>query len=183
MTGPEYEQFVRAVLSEKLKLPPEELQSTHSPGATLPGTSNLQHQIDLFYVQETEVAKYVTIIECKYRGTRPVDQPLVQPKGCQAFLGEERKSAIDGERRGGFSASKCEKDGPLGTPRSSRASSSTRIRISKVLGPYLVSRPVEIGGWASVRLSSSLDRWAFSEWNEGQSRRKGPLRKLGVAVA
>lgn len=71
----------------------------------------------------------------------------------------------------------------VGTPRSSRASSSTRIRISKVLGPYLVSRPVEIGGWASVRLSSSLDRWAFSEWNEGQRRRKGPLRKLGVAVA
>ncbi len=78
MTGSEYEQFVRAVLSEKLKIPPEELQSTHAPGVTLPGASSLQHQIDLFYVQETEVAKYLTIVECKYRGSRPVDQPLVQ---------------------------------------------------------------------------------------------------------
>ena len=78
MKGLEYEQFVRAILSEKLKLAPEELQSTHAPGVVLPGASSLQHQIDLFYVQETEVAKYLTIVECKYRASRPVDQQLVQ---------------------------------------------------------------------------------------------------------
>ena len=78
MTGLEYEQFVRAVLSEKLNLAPEELQSAHVPGAVLPGASSAQHQIDLFYVEETEVARYLTIIECKYRGSRPVDQALIQ---------------------------------------------------------------------------------------------------------
>jgi Restriction endonuclease len=78
MTGTEYEQFVRAVLCRTLKLEPDKLQSTHSAGVTLPGAGNLEHQIDLFYVDETEVAEYVTIIECKYRESRPVDQALLQ---------------------------------------------------------------------------------------------------------
>jgi Restriction endonuclease len=78
MTGREYEQFVRAVLSRKLNIPPDTLRSTHSPGVTLPNAGGIEHQIDLFYVDETEVAEYVTIIECKYRGSRPVDQILVQ---------------------------------------------------------------------------------------------------------
>jgi hypothetical protein len=76
--GIEYEQLVRAVLSEKLGLPPNELRSTRAPGAVLPNAGSVQHQIDLFYVQETELAKYVTIVECKYRESRPVDQELVQ---------------------------------------------------------------------------------------------------------
>ena len=38
----------------------------------------LLHQIDLFYVEETEIAKYVTIIECKYRKTEKVEQEDVQ---------------------------------------------------------------------------------------------------------
>lgn len=78
MTGLEYEQFVRAVLCRKLNIPPEKLQSTHSPGVTLPNAGDIEHQIDLFYVDETEVAEYVTIIECKYRSSRPVDQTLLQ---------------------------------------------------------------------------------------------------------
>lgn len=78
LTGPEYEQFVRAVLCDRLNIAPDALISARSPGATLPGTSHLQHQIDLFYVEETEVAKYLTIIECKYRTSAPVDQQELQ---------------------------------------------------------------------------------------------------------
>ena len=78
MKGPEYEQFVRAVLSRKLGLRPDELRSTHAPGVTLPNASDVEHQVDLFFVQETEVVEYITIIECKYRESRPVDQALVQ---------------------------------------------------------------------------------------------------------
>ena len=78
MTGPEYEQFVRAVICRTLNIAPDKLQSTHSPGVTLPNASGLDHQIDLFYVDETEIAEYITIIECKYRGSRPVDQTLLQ---------------------------------------------------------------------------------------------------------
>ncbi len=78
MTGPEYEQFVRAVLCRKLNILPEKLQSTRSPGVSLPNAGDIEHQIDLFYVDETEIAEYVTIIECKYRGSRPVDQTLLQ---------------------------------------------------------------------------------------------------------
>ena len=78
MKGLEYEQFVRAVLRRKLGLTPAELQSTHAAGATLPNAADVEHQVDLFYVQDTEIAEYVTIIECKYRESRPVDQALVQ---------------------------------------------------------------------------------------------------------
>lgn len=78
MKGPEYEQFVRAVLCKKLGLSSEELRSACASGATLPNAEGVKHQVDLFYVQETEVAEYVTIVECKYRESRPVDQTLVQ---------------------------------------------------------------------------------------------------------
>ena len=78
MTGAEYEQFVRAVLCRILKIPPDKLMSTHSPGVTLPNAGDLDHQIDLFHVDENEIAEYVTIIECKYRESRPVDQTLLQ---------------------------------------------------------------------------------------------------------
>jgi hypothetical protein len=78
MTGSEYEQFVRAVLCRKLNIAPEKLQSTHSPGVSLPNAGDIKHQIDLFYVEETEVAEYITIIECKYRESRPVDQLFLQ---------------------------------------------------------------------------------------------------------
>jgi hypothetical protein len=76
--GPEYEQLVRAVLSQRLGLPPEDLRSTRAPGAVLPNAGSIRHQIDLFYVHETEVAKYVTIVECKYRNSRLIDQERVQ---------------------------------------------------------------------------------------------------------
>ena len=78
MTGLEYEQFVRAVLCRILKIPPNKLQSARTPGAVLPNGADIEHQIDLFYVDETEIAEYITIIECKYRVSRPVDQQLVQ---------------------------------------------------------------------------------------------------------
>ena len=78
MTGTEYERFVRAVLVERLDIPPVRLRSTFEAGATLPGMPALEHQIDLIWFQENEVAEYITIIECKYRGTDPVDQPEIQ---------------------------------------------------------------------------------------------------------
>jgi len=78
MTGPEYEQFVRAVLAERLNLAPDQLVSTRSPGATLPGQDDLKHQIDLIYFQDNEIAEYITIIECKFRSSDLVDQPEVQ---------------------------------------------------------------------------------------------------------
>jgi hypothetical protein len=78
MTGLEYEQFVRAVLCQRLGLEPSSLQSLRSSGVTLPGGAGLKHQIDLFHVEETEIAKYITIIECKYRGSGLVDQQELQ---------------------------------------------------------------------------------------------------------
>lgn len=78
MTGPKHEQFVRAVLCERPGLEPGSLQSLRSPGVTLPGAASLKHQIDLFHIQETEIARHVTIIECKYHGHRLVDQQELQ---------------------------------------------------------------------------------------------------------
>jgi hypothetical protein len=78
MTGSEYEQFVRAVLAKRLKLVDSQLVSTREPGVTLPGAANLKHQIDLMYFQETEIAEYITIIECKWRESGPVDQQEIQ---------------------------------------------------------------------------------------------------------
>lgn len=74
MTGRQYEQFVRAVILKQLAIPPEALRSSREPGVTLPGAPGVMHQIDLLYVEETEFAKYVTLIECKYRSAAPVDQ-------------------------------------------------------------------------------------------------------------
>ena len=54
MTGTEYEQFVRAVLAKRLKLPKARLVSIRESGATLPSAADLKHQIDLMYFQERE---------------------------------------------------------------------------------------------------------------------------------
>lgn len=78
MTGSEYEQFVRAVLAKRLKLVDKQLVSVREPGATLPGAADLKHQIDLMYFQDTEIAEYITIIECKWRESDPVDQQEIQ---------------------------------------------------------------------------------------------------------
>lgn len=78
MTGQEYEQFVRAVLCHHLGLDSSSLKSMREPGVTLPGGANLKHQIDLYHVKETEIAKYTTIIECKYRSSGLVDQQEMQ---------------------------------------------------------------------------------------------------------
>lgn len=77
MTGHQYEQFARAVLVRELKLSPDELRSTRMPGVQFPGEKELKHQIDLFYVDETEVAEYITIFQCKYRKSRKVGQAEV----------------------------------------------------------------------------------------------------------
>ena len=74
MTGHQYEQFVRAVLIRELKWSPDKLQSTRVPGVQFPGEKGPKHQIDLLYVDENEIAEYTTIIECKYHGTRKVEQ-------------------------------------------------------------------------------------------------------------
>jgi hypothetical protein len=74
MNGIEYEQLVRAVLVKTLKIDPTELKSAREEGATLPGTPELKHQIDLFHIDRTEIADYITVIECKFRGSSPVDQ-------------------------------------------------------------------------------------------------------------
>ncbi|MCP5528503.1 MAG: restriction endonuclease [Verrucomicrobiales bacterium] len=78
MNGPQYEHFVRAALAERLHVPAEKIASTRNDGATLPGAQSLQHQIDLMFIQDSEIAEYVTIIECKYRGSDLVDQPDIQ---------------------------------------------------------------------------------------------------------
>jgi hypothetical protein len=77
MTGSQYEQYVRAVLARKLKLSPEALRSAKEPGTTLPDGSPVSHQIDLLFTEHGAVADYVTIIECKYRSSAPVDQEEV----------------------------------------------------------------------------------------------------------
>lgn len=74
MKGTDYEQVVRAVLLKKLNIAPEELKSVREHGATLPGGPELKHQIDLFHIDSTEIADYITIIECKYRTSELVDQ-------------------------------------------------------------------------------------------------------------
>ena len=74
MKGTDYEQVVRAVLVQKLDISPDELKSVREHGATLPGTPELKHQIDLFHVDSTEIADYITIIECKYRTSASIDQ-------------------------------------------------------------------------------------------------------------
>ena len=78
MTGLEYEHFVRAALAEQLRVPSEKIVSRHAYGATLPGAKELQHQIDLMFIQDSEIAEYLTIFECKYRGSGLVDQPDIQ---------------------------------------------------------------------------------------------------------
>lgn len=77
MEGIEYEQFVRAVLVKRLNLPPESLISSREAGLTFPGNPKLIHQIDLIYREETDVAEYITIVECKYRKSAKVDQEEV----------------------------------------------------------------------------------------------------------
>lgn len=77
MKGLQYEQFVRAVLARKLAISPRDLRSTRESGAALPGGASVQHQIDLIYTESGPVADYITIIECKYRSSAPVDQEEV----------------------------------------------------------------------------------------------------------
>ena len=74
MKGTDYEQVVRAVLVRKLGIAPDELKSVREHGATLPWAPKLKHQIDLFHIDSTEIADYITIIECKYRTSALVDQ-------------------------------------------------------------------------------------------------------------
>jgi hypothetical protein len=77
MTGAQYEQIVRSVLARKLAIPPDELRSGREPGAVLPDGPAVLHQVDLIYTDKTAVADYITVIECKYRSTAPVDQEEV----------------------------------------------------------------------------------------------------------
>ena len=77
MTGAEYEQFVRAVLVRRLGLRPDQLRSAKATGVSFPGSEEVRHQIDLFFMEEGEVADYLTIIECKYRESSPIDQEEV----------------------------------------------------------------------------------------------------------
>lgn len=77
MNGREYEQFVRAVLVKRLNLPPNALLSSREAGLTFSGAPELMHQIDLIYREETGVAEYITIIECKYRESSKIDQEQV----------------------------------------------------------------------------------------------------------
>jgi len=67
MTGREYEQFVRAVLIRRLNLSPDRLKPGRLKGVTFPDEPEFKHQIDLFFLQDNEVAEFLTIIECKYR--------------------------------------------------------------------------------------------------------------------
>jgi hypothetical protein len=69
-----YEAFVKAVLVKRFGIPANELLSTREKGAILPGNPELLHQIDLFHIARTEIADYITIIECKHRSTRNIDQ-------------------------------------------------------------------------------------------------------------
>ena len=68
MTGFEYEQFVRAVICRTLNIAPDKLQTTHSPRVTLPNASGLDHQIDLFYVDETKERVQVLSFAFEYCG-------------------------------------------------------------------------------------------------------------------
>lgn len=77
MLGSHYEQIVRSVLARKLAISPNDLRSSREPGAVLPGGAPLLHQIDLIYTEKSPVADYVTVIECKYRSSAPVDQEEV----------------------------------------------------------------------------------------------------------
>jgi hypothetical protein len=74
MNGSLYEQFVRSILAKRLKISPDDLRSAREPGAVLPGGASVMHQIDLIYTERGPVADYITVIECKYRTTAPVDQ-------------------------------------------------------------------------------------------------------------
>ncbi len=78
MTGNQYEQFVRAVLVRESNFSLDKLKSTKSPGVQFSGNKSPMHQIDLLYVEETEIAEYTTIIECKYHESRKSDQEEVQ---------------------------------------------------------------------------------------------------------
>ena len=78
MNGPEYEIFVRAALAQRLKIPRDKITSTRPKGLSLPGAAGVKHQIDLMFVQDSEIAEYTTIVECKYRSSAPVDQPEIQ---------------------------------------------------------------------------------------------------------
>jgi hypothetical protein len=77
MTGSQYEQFVRAVLAKKLAVSPDDLRSGRIPGTTLPSGTPVQHQVDLLLTERGPIADYVTVIECKYRSSAPVDQEEV----------------------------------------------------------------------------------------------------------
>ncbi|MEM7062848.1 MAG: restriction endonuclease [Cyanobacteria bacterium P01_B01_bin.77] len=77
MKGSDYEQLVRAVLVRKLNISPDELKSTREEGVTFPGDPELRHQIDLYHLDSTEIADYITIIECKWRTNVLVDQELL----------------------------------------------------------------------------------------------------------
>jgi len=74
MDGSQYEYFVKAVLVDRLNLKADDLMSTKEPGVSFPGDPEFVHQIDWFHVDGTEVAEYITIIECKYRSSSKVDQ-------------------------------------------------------------------------------------------------------------
>ena len=81
MTGHQYEQFVRAVLVRRVRrfrLSPDKLRSTRASGVQFPGEKEPKHQIDLLYVDENEIAEYTTIIECKYHGSRKVEQGEIE---------------------------------------------------------------------------------------------------------
>ena len=78
MHGAVYEQLVRAVLSEKLGLSPQQIQSTRNPGTHLPNPKNIRHDIQLFYVHGSDVTKQMTIVECIHLDDRPVDQERIQ---------------------------------------------------------------------------------------------------------
>ena len=77
MNAMQYEELCRQFLSEKLAVPKHKIESRRMPAPARPGEKARVRQVDLCWETETQVGRYLTIADAKYRARFKIDQDAV----------------------------------------------------------------------------------------------------------
>ena len=74
MNSQQYEELCRFFLADKLGFPAEKVRSVRVKSPTHPDLLKYEHQIDLYWEDEHELARYLNIANAKWRSKDKVDQ-------------------------------------------------------------------------------------------------------------
>ena len=77
MNAMQYEELCRQFVSETLGVARHKIESRRMPAPARPGEKARVRQVDLCWETETELGRYLTIADAKYRGQFKIDQDAV----------------------------------------------------------------------------------------------------------